>query len=380
MAQTIPFVDLSFQHEPLQAQIEQLWRDCIAQGQFILGPHLAAFEQAFAAASGVAHGIGVASGTDALALGMRAAGIQAGDEVLVPANTFIATLIGILRTGATPVLVDCDPDTALIDLEAAVQNITPRTKAIAPVHLYGQLVAPQALKDFAQSHNLLIIEDAAQAHLAHRDGITAGSIGTVAAYSFYPSKNLGAMGDGGMVLTDDPEIARKIRAYRNYGAREKYIHQEWGTNSRLDNLQAAVLSLKLPQLPAWNAARNQRAEQYNAALAPLPGICPLVNHSGPGHSYHLYVIRVQPPHQREKLQAALMAAGIQTGIHYPIPCHLQPAYRFLGYQLGDFPNTEQLAGEILSLPMYPGLTAAQVEAVVQAIRDSVPIATHGSSH
>lgn len=372
----VPFVDLSFQHEPLQAQIEQRWRDCIAQGLFILGPDVAAFEQAFAEASGVAHGIGVASGTDALTLGMRACGIQAGDEVLVPANTFIATLIGVLRTGATPVLVDCDPDTALIDLEAAVKKITPRTKAIAPVHLYGQLVAPQPLKDFAQSHNLLIIEDAAQAHLAHRDGITAGSIGTVAAYSFYPSKNLGAMGDGGMVLTHDPEIASKIRAYRNYGAREKYIHQEWGTNSRLDNLQAAVLGLKLPHLRDWNAARNQRAEQYTAALSPLPGICPLVNHSGPGHSYHLYIIRVQPPLQREQLQAALTEAGIQTGIHYPIPCHLQPAYRFLGHQPGDFPVAEQLAAEILSLPMFPGLTTAQVETVVAAIHDSVTIATH----
>ncbi|TVQ54465.1 MAG: DegT/DnrJ/EryC1/StrS family aminotransferase [Spirulina sp. DLM2.Bin59] len=369
---TIPFVDLSFQHEPLQASIEQLWRDCIAQGQFILGPHLAAFEQAFAEASGVAYGIGLASGTDALALGMRAAGIQAGDEVLVPANTFIATLIGILRTGATPVLVDCDPDTALIDLNAAVKKITPQTKAIAPVHLYGQLVAPQALKDFAQSHNLLIIEDAAQSHLAHRDGVTAGSIGTLAAYSFYPSKNLGAMGDGGMVLTNDAEIASKLRAYRNYGAREKYIHQEWGTNSRLDNLQAAVLCLKLPHLRAWNIARNQRAQEYTAALTPLPGICPLANHSGLGHSYHLYVIRVQPPLHREQLQAALTEAGIQTGIHYPIPCHLQPAYQFLGYQPGDFPVAEQLAAEILSLPMYPGLTSAQVEAVVAAIRDRLP--------
>lgn len=374
MVQTIPFVDLSFQHEPIQAHIEQLWRDCIAQGQFILGPHLAAFEQAFAEASGVAHGIGVASGTDALALGMRAAGIQGGDEVLVPANTFIATIIGVLRTGATPVLVDCDPDTALIDLEAAVQKITPRTKAIAPVHLYGQLVPPQALKDFATAYNLLIIEDAAQAHLAHRDGVTAGSMGKIAAYSFYPSKNLGAMGDGGMVLTDDPEIAEKIRAYRNYGAREKYVHQEWGTNSRLDNLQAAVLGLKLPHLRDWNAARHQRAEQYNTALAEIPGIRPLVNPSGPGHVYHLYIIRVQPPHHREKLQVALTAAGIQTGIHYPIPCHLQPAYRFLGYQPGDFPVTEQLAAAILSLPMFPGLTPAQVETVVDAI------ATHCSSH
>lgn len=367
----IPFVDFSWQHQPIQTEIDRAIQAVIKRGNFILGQDLEQFETAFAAACGVDYAVGVASGTDAIALGLKAAQIGPGDEVLVPANTFIATIIGIITVGATPILVDCDPKTALIDLEAASGLVSDRTKAIIAVHLYGQMVSPQALHDFAQSHNLLIFEDAAQAHLATREGYTAGSLGVGAAFSFYPSKNLGAFGDGGIFISNDPEIARRVKAYRNYGTAQKYVYTELGTNSRLDNLQAAILNVKLPHLKDWNNSRNQAAQEYDRALKPLQnkGITPLKNECGLGHIYHLYVIRIDPQSgtNRDALQAQLQEKGIQTGIHYPIPCHLQPAYSFLGYQKGDFPHAEALAAEILSLPMFPGLTAEQVKTVVEGI-------------
>ncbi|MEM6753112.1 MAG: DegT/DnrJ/EryC1/StrS family aminotransferase, partial [Cyanobacteria bacterium P01_C01_bin.38] len=301
--------------------------------------------------------------------------IGAGSEVILPANTFVATLIGVLRAGAKPIFVDCDPSTALIDLAAAENAITSKTKAIVPVHLYGQVVSPKKLKDFAERHNLMIFEDAAQAHLAHRDGYQAGSIGIAAAYSFYPSKNLGAFGDGGILVTSDKEVAQKMVRLRNYGASKKYYHVEMGTNSRLDTLQAAVLHQKLPYLAGWNANRLKVAQQYDRELAPLKslGITPMQNQSGDGHVYHLYVIKIDEscPLQREEIQEKLAEAGIQTGIHYPIPCHLQPAFKDLGYEMGDFPNSEKLAKQILSLPMYPGLSNSQVNVVATAIASVV---------
>ncbi len=313
--------------------------------------------------------------TDAIALGLQACNIGAGSEVILPANTFVATLIGVLRAGAKPIFVDCDPNTALIDLAAAENAITPKTKAIVPVHLYGQVVSPKELIDFAQRHNLMIFEDAAQAHLAHRDGHKAGSIGIAAAYSFYPSKNLGAFGDGGILVTSDKEVAQKMVRLRNYGASKKYYHVEMGTNSRLDTLQAAVLHQKLPHLAGWNASRLEIAQQYDRELAPLKslGINPMQNQSGDGHVYHLYVIKIDEscPLQREEIQEKLASAGVQTGIHYPIPCHLQPAFKDLGYEMGDFPHSEKLAKQILSLPMYPGLTSNQVKEVATAIASVV---------
>jgi dTDP-4-amino-4,6-dideoxygalactose transaminase len=372
---TVPFVNLSLQHQPIELQIEQAIHSVLQRGDFILGQAVAEFEQAFATASGVKYGVGVACGTDALVLGMQACGIGAGDEVLVPANTFIATVIGVLRTGAKPVLVDCDPRTALIDLEAADKAITPKTKAIVPVHLYGQMVAPQALLAFAQSHNLMIFEDAAQAHLASREGYQAGSIGLAAGFSLYPSKNLGGVGDGGILVTNEAEVAQQVRNLRNYGAPKKYVHTELGTNSRLDTLQAAVLNVKLPHLNSWNRDRNQTAKQYDTLLSPLQekGILTLENQSGEGHVYHLYVIRVTSdcPIDRETLQTQLNEFGVQAGIHYPIPCHLQPAYQYLGYQLGDFPYTEALSQQILSLPMFPGMTQEQIHQVVNAVASAV---------
>lgn len=371
----VPFVDLTLQHQPIQAQLEQAIQAVVQRGDFVLGQALADFEAAFAAASGVGHGIGVASGTDAIALGLKACGIGAGDEVILPANTFIATVIGVLHSGATPILVDCDPSTGLIDLMAAQKAITAKTKAILPVHLYGQMVSPRQLLELADAHNLLIFEDAAQAHLAHREGYRAGSVGKAAAFSFYPSKNLGAFGDGGIVITDDATVATKMRSLRNYGAPRKYFHPDLGTNSRLDTLQAALLDVKLPHLDGWNQSRNWAAKQYDALLEPLgsQGIFPMQNQSGTGHIYHLYVIRVtaECPVDRQTIQDELAAVGIQTGIHYPIPCHLQPAYEYLGYKAGDFPHAETLCNEILSLPMYPGLSHTQINEVVDGLESVI---------
>lgn len=374
----IPLVDLSLQHQPIQTKIQQAIDRVIQSGDFIFGQALTEFEIAFATASGVQYGIGVASGTDAIALGLQACGILPGDEVILPSNTFIATLIGVIHARATPILVDCDPQTALIDLTATAKAITSKTKAILPVHLYGQMVSPTQLLDLAKTHNLLIFEDAAQAHLAQREGYRVGTVGKAAAFSFYPSKNLGCFGDGGMVITNDLEVAHTMRTLRNYGAPRKYLHTELGTNSRLDTLQAAILNVKLPYLSGWNRERYSIAQQYNTLLKPLKekGIIPIYNQSNRGHTYHLYVIRVtsQCPIDRNTLQEKLTFKGIQTGIHYPLPCHLQPAYEHLG-TLGDFPNAEKLTQQILSLPMYPGLKQTQIHQIVDAIASilSLPI-------
>ncbi|WP_413165294.1 DegT/DnrJ/EryC1/StrS family aminotransferase [Capilliphycus salinus ALCB114379] len=374
---TVPFVDLKLQQQPIQTQIEQAIAAVIEKGDFVLGQVLGEFETAFAQASGVQYGIGVACGTDAIALGLQACGIGEGDEVILPANTFIATAIGVLHSGATPILVDCDPQTALIDLEAAQKAITPKTKAIVPVHLYGQMVSPRALMELANSYNLLIFEDAAQAHLAEREGYRAGSVGLAAAFSFYPSKNLGAFGDGGMLITRSESVAQKMKTLRNYGAPKKYVHMELGTNSRLDTIQAAILKVKLPHLEGWNRDRNLAAEQYDTLLLPLrqQGITPIQNECENGHVYHLYVIRVtdECSIDRDTLQAKLSEFGVQSGIHYPIPCHLQPAYKHLGYSEGDFPMAEMLSRQILSLPMYPGLSSDQIHHVVASIKSVLGI-------
>ncbi|MGD1909250.1 MAG: DegT/DnrJ/EryC1/StrS family aminotransferase [Leptolyngbyaceae cyanobacterium] len=369
-------MDLSWQHDPLQDSMLAAVSAVLTKGDFVLGQAVKDFEAAFAKACTVNHGVGVACGTDAIALGLQACGIGAGDEIILPANTFVATLIGIVRAGATPVFVDCDPTTALIDLAAAEAAITERTRGIIPVHLYGQMVSPKDLQALAQRHNILIFEDAAQAHLAEREGYKAGSVGIAAAFSFYPSKNLGCIGDGGMLVTQQDLIAQTGRSLRNYGAVRKYFHTETGgTNSRLDTLQAAILDLKLPHLAEWNQARNQLAQHYDQQLSPLQGqgIIPICNQSGAGHVYHLYVVRVTPncPIDRTALQLALSEQGIQTGIHYPVPCHLQPAFQYLNYQAGAFPATEALSQEILSLPMYPGMTLEQVDQVVTALGSSI---------
>ncbi|MGF1482251.1 MAG: DegT/DnrJ/EryC1/StrS family aminotransferase [Cyanophyceae cyanobacterium] len=364
----VPFVDLSLQHHPIHSRLEQAMLEVVRQGDFILGQALTEFETAFAQACGVEYGVGVASGTSAIALGLQACGIGVGDEVLIPTNTFIATVIGALQAGATPILVDCDPHTALIDLEAAAQAVTSRTKAVIPVHLYGQMVSPRQLLDFADTYNLLVFEDAAQAHLAYREGFRSGSVGTAAAFSFYPSKNLGAFGNGGMLVTGDEALAKKVRSLRNYGAPQKYFHTEPGTNSRLDTIQAAVLKVKLPYLPQWNEARYRAAQQYDRSLKLTQHFLSAIeNQSGSGHVYHLYVVQLHPERDRQVIQEQLASRGIQTGIHYPVPCHLQPAYKYLGYRLGDFPCAEALSNRIFSLPMYPGISDHQIQFVCEQL-------------
>jgi len=375
-AQPIPFVDLAWQHRPLQDDILAMMAATLTKGDYVLGQAVAEFESAFAEVCHSAYGVGVGCGTDAIALGLRACGICADDEVILPANTFIATLIGVTQLGAKPVFVDCDPETALLDFAATERAITPKTRAIVPVHLYGQMVSPKGLLGLAARHNVIIFEDAAQAHLAQREGYRAGSVGRGAAFSFYPSKNLGALGDGGMLVTREATVAQTVRSLRNYGAKRKYFHTDpGGTNSRLDTLQAGVLALKLPHLAEWNRDRNSLAAYYDQSLQPLAekGLVPIKNISGEGHVYHLYVVRVTPdcPTDRSALQLALNAQNIQSGIHYPTPCHLQPAFHSLGYQPGDFPHAEALSQEILSLPMYPGLTTDQIDRVVATITAAV---------
>ena len=385
----VPFVDFTSQHEPLQAELEEAVLGVMRRGDYIMGVAVKEFETEFAQACGVEYGIGVASGTDAIALGLQACGICAGDEVILPANTFIATLIGVVRAGAKPVLVDCELATGLMDLAAAERAITPLTRAIVAVHLYGQMVSPTLLINLAQTYDLMIFEDAAQAHLAEREGYKAGSIGMGAAFSFYPSKNLGAMGDGGIFVTSDSTVAQTMRTLRNYGAPKKYFHTELGTNSRLDTLQAAILQIKLPHLKGWNLDRNRSADRYHQALKPLSkqGILPLQNQAGKGHVYHLYLVRViqnvanplggyahadySSTIDRDTLMERLDTVGVQTGIHYPLPCHLQPGFQFLGYREGDFPIAEKLSREVVSLPMFPGLSDRQIDRVTDSLADAI---------
>ena len=295
----------------------------------------------------------------------------------------------MVRAGAKPVLVDCELATGLIDLAAAERAITPLTRAIVAVHLYGQMVSPTLLINLAQTYDLMIFEDAAQAHLAEREGYKAGSIGIGAAFSFYPSKNLGAMGDGGIFVTSDSAVAQTMRTLRNYGAPKKYFHTELGTNSRLDTLQAAILQVKLPHLKGWNLDRNRSADRYHQALKPLSkqGILPLQNQAGKGHVYHLYLIRViqnaaktlgghisgdySSAIDRDTLMERLDAVGVQTGIHYPLPCHLQSGFQFLGYREGDFPIAEKLSKEVVSLPMFPGLSDRQIDRVTDSLTDAI---------
>ena len=372
----VPFVDLSQQHHLLQAELLEAMATVANRGDYILGNAVVEFEKDFAIACSSRFGVGVGSGTDALFLGLRACGIGPGDQVILPVNTFVATLIGVLRAGATPIFVDCELETGLMDLAAVERAINRRTRAVIPVHLYGQMVSPSDLRALGDTYGITIFEDAAQAHGAERDGVRAGSAGLASAFSFYPSKNLGAMGDGGMVVTQQDLVAQTVRSLRNYGSTRKYYHTDpGGTNSRLDTLQAAILKIKLSHLTAWNCDRNRLARLYDDSLQSLAtdGLFPMVNCSGDGHVYHLYVIRLTNDCRidRTRLQQALAAADIQSGIHYPVPCHLQPAFHHLGYQPGDFPKAEQLSQEILSLPMYPGMTNNQLEHVVETITSLV---------
>lgn len=361
----VPFVDLRAQHAPLSRDIDQAIRGVVDRGDFILGAAVERFETEFAAFIGTRHAIGVGSGFDAIELALRAFGVGPGDEVVTAANTFIATVMAIVAVGARPVLADIDPATYAIDADALAAAITPRTRAVIPVHLFGQPVDMDAVTAVASRHNLLVIEDAAQAHGARYNGRRAGSLGHAAAFSFYPSKNLGALGDGGMITTDDERAAAALRLLRNYGQRVKYHHAVPGTNSRLDTLQAAVLSVKLPHLDGWNAARRRHADAYAARLGGR--VRPPAAAAGSEHVYHLYVIETDG---RDALQQRLRARQIATGIHYPVPVHLQEACASLGYRAGDFRATEAAAARMLSLPMFAELTDQQIEYVSGAIENT----------
>ena len=365
MTTSIPLVDLKAAYRRLQAEIDAAAARVLAGGWYILGPEVRAFEEEFAAYLGLADAVGVASGTDALMLALRALGIGPSDEVITVAHTAVATVAAIELAGATPRLVDIDPTTYTLNPALLAAAITPRTRAIIPVHLYGGPADMDAILAVARAHDLAVVEDCAQAHGARYKGRMVGTMGDVAAFSFYPTKNLGALGDGGAVATNRPDVAGRLRLLRQYGWRERYVSDVAGYNSRLDELQAALLRVRLRHLDAENDARRRLAATYDAALAGLP-LARLSTAGDNRHVYHLYVIATT---DRDALAARLAAQGIGTGVHYPVPVHLQPAYAHLGYAPGSLPATEAAARAILSLPMYPDLPAAGVETVAMAIAD-----------
>ena len=360
----IPLVDLKAQYQSIKPEIDAAMQRVVDNTSFILGKEVAEFEKNFAEFSRVQHCVGTDSGTAALHLALMLCGVQAGDEVITTTHTFVATAEVISLIGAKPVFVDIDPRTYNISPDAIERAITPRTRAILPVHLYGQPAEMDAILVIARKNNLRVIEDAAQAHGAEYRGKRAGTMGDIACFSFYPGKNLGAYGDAGALVTNDDALDARARMLRDHGRLSKYEHQIVGYGYRLDALQAAILGAKLPHLDAWNARRRAIADYYTELLTNTDLILPYA----PPHItpiYHLYVVRSQ---QRDALQKHLKARGIETGIHYPIPLHLQPVYENLGGTRGDFPVAEQAANEVLSLPMYPELTDAQVEQVVEGVR------------
>jgi len=360
----VPFVDLQAQYPAIAPEISEAVAKVIHDADFILGREVGLFEEEFADYCEAKYAVGVDSGTSALELALRAYDIGPGDEVITAANTFIATALAISHAGAKPVLVDVDPYTYTIDVAKIAEAITARTKAILPVHLYGHPAHMDPIRELAEKFGLVVIEDACQAHGSRYKGKRAGSLGHAAAFSFYPGKNLGAFGDGGMVVTNDHEIAKRLEMLRNYGQKEKYHHQFRGYNRRLDTLQAAILRVKLKYLDKWNAARRWNAKLYQECLDGAGVVTP--NEAAGAESvWHLYVIRTE---NRDMVRENLLGRGISPGIHYPIPIHLQPAYKDLGYKRGDFPITEGHAERILSLPMYAELTPESIKYVAQSIQ------------
>ena len=362
----VPFVDLARIHDALKPDLLAAIADVIDANAFANGPEVDLFERAFADYCGTRLCVGVASGLDALRLGLLAAGIEAGDEVLVPANTFVATFEAVTQAGGTPVCVDVGEGDYNMDADAAAGAITPRTRFLLPVHLYGQLADMRELERVAARHGLQIIEDACQAHGAERDGFRAGGAGTAAGFSFYPNKNLGAMGDAGALVTDDAELASHVRALREHGQRRKYEHDFEGYTARLDTMQALVLLHKLPHLDRWNEERRAAASFYNAALAGVGDLRLPPVPQGSHPVWHVYPVRTAEP---IRLAAFLSERGVATGRHYPQPAHLSVAYSWLGHRRGAFPVTEALAAEVLSLPIFPGIEEEELAAVVAAVGD-----------
>jgi len=367
MEQPIPMVDLKVQYAAIREEIDRAVLEVIRSTSFILGPQGKALEQSVASYHGVRHGIGVASGTDALHLALRAAGVGPGDEVITTPFTFIATAEAISYVGAAPVFVDILPDTFNLDPAQIEKRITGRTKAILPVHLYGHAADMGPIMEIAASRKLTVIEDCAQSFGAEYRGRRTGGIGHLGCFSFFPSKNLGAYGDGGMIVTDDASLADRVTSLRNHGSKVRYYHDEVGYNSRLDEIQAAILNVKFRHIDAYIAGRRRSAERYAKALA-VPGITVPVEREGCTHVYHQYTIRLK---DRDAVKQRLDAAGVSNMIYYPVPCHLQAAYRDLGMHAGSLPVAEQAAREVLSLPMYPELTEGQITAVAAAVQKAL---------
>jgi dTDP-4-amino-4,6-dideoxygalactose transaminase/acetyltransferase-like isoleucine patch superfamily enzyme len=365
-ATVVPFVDLKTQYAELRPEIQAALNRVLDSGAYILGEEVAAFEREFAAYSGAEFGIALNSGTSALHLALLAAGIGPGDEVITVPFTFVASVAAILYAGARPVLVDVEPRSLTMDPGRLERAIGPRTRAIMPVHLYGQPADMDGIMAVARRHRLTVIEDAAQAHGAEYRGRRAGSIGDLGCFSFYPGKNLGAYGEGGLVVTNSAEYAKTIRMLRDWGQERKYHHVLRGFNYRMEGFQGAILRVKLKRLEAWTESRRAHAARYDELLAGA-GVTRPVASPDTRHVYHVYAVRTR---RRDELQRELQAAGVQTGIHYPIPVHLQPAYADLGYGPGDFPESERAAAEVLSLPMFPEMTAEQQSIVVDAIRSA----------
>jgi dTDP-4-amino-4,6-dideoxygalactose transaminase len=358
-------LDLHVQHVRLREEIVRALGEVVDTSAFILGSKVTEFEKAFAAYVGARHCVGVNSGTSALHLALIGAGVGPGDEVITVPMTFIATSWAISYVGATPVFVDVDPNTYTVDVRQVERRITSRTKAILPVHLYGQPADLGPLLEIGRRHGIPLIEDAAQAHGARWRERAAGTLGLCGCFSFYPGKNLGAMGEGGAVVTDDDQIAARLRALRDHAQAERYYHNEIGFNYRMDGFQGAVLGVKLRHLEKWTEARRLLAERYRKLLAGLPLQLPQ-EAAERRHVWHLFVV-LHP--QRDRVRAGLEARGVQTGLHYPIPVHLQKAYEHLGHHPGDFPVSERIARECLTLPLYPGMTIRQQDAVVEALTE-----------
>jgi len=361
----VKFVDLSAQHKALEPEIKDVFNRVLANCSFVLGPEVEKFEKAFAAYCGVAHCVAVTNGTAAIQLALQGLGVGLGDEVITVAHTFVATAEAINATGARPVFVDIDPLSYTMDPAMLEVAITPRTKAIIPVHLYGQPADMDAINAIASRHNLLVIEDSCQAHGAKYKGRRAGSLGNAACFSFYPSKNLGACGEGGAVTTNDPELAKKLRMLRDHGSVKKYEHDFPAYNLRLEGIQGGVLAVKLPHLDGWNENRRVLAKRYNELFAGSKVAVPQQMRYAE-HVYHLYIIVVE---DREALRRALTEHGIENGLHYPVPLHLQKAYADLGYKKGDFPVSEHVASNHVSLPMYAELPLEHVEHVAKTVRE-----------
>lgn len=361
----VALVELKSQHQRLKTEIMAAIESVFAESHFILGEAVDHFEREFAEYLGVAYALGTGNGTEALHLAVRACGLGPGDEVLVPAHTFVSTALAVAYVGAVPRLVDVEARSGNMDPAKLSAAITPRTRAVIPVHLYGQAADMDEIMAIARKHSLWVIEDACQAHGAYSHGRRVGTLGDVAAFSFYPAKNLGACGDGGAVVTNNPELHQRLTRLHNYGQPKKYHHDIIGYNSRLDTLQAAILRVKLPYLDGWNEQRRRLAMLYTNSLR-APQVTPPSDPGDRRHVYHLYVIRTG---DRDALRADLQAHGIETGIHYPVPLHLQPCFEALNYRRGDFPESERLAAEILSLPLYPELDPDHVRYVCRTIHE-----------